>query len=82
MDQNHHPREWDMNKSDCVSEKISSRTVGFVILPLGLLLGFVGAMIVPVLGIVFAVPLLILSGVFIAAPGSKVCRLVLGGGAR
>ena len=71
-----------MNKSDCVSEKVSSRTVGFVILPLALLLGFIGAIIVPILGVVFAAPLLILSGVFIAAPGSKVCRLVLGGGAQ
>jgi hypothetical protein len=68
-----------MNKNDCISEKVSSRTVGIIILPLALFIGFIGALIVPVLGLFFAVPLLVLSGVFIAAPESKVCRLILGG---
>ena len=67
-----------MNKSDCTSERVSSRTVGFLMLPLALFIGVIGAVIVPVLGMFFAVPLLILSGVFIAAPRSKVCRLLLG----
>jgi hypothetical protein len=52
--------------------------VVFLVLPLALFIGVIGAVIVPVLGMFFAVPLLILSGVFIAAPRSKVCRLLLG----
>ncbi|MGD8368897.1 MAG: hypothetical protein PVG78_14765 [Desulfobacterales bacterium] len=71
-----------MNKEQCTSEKISSRTVGIIILPLALFIGFFGALIVPVLGAFFAVPLLILAGVFIAAPQSRVCKLLLGDNAR
>jgi hypothetical protein len=67
-----------MDKMDCKSEKISSRTVGLIILPLALFIGFIGSLIVPVLGLFFAIPLLVLSGVFIAAPQSRVCKLLLG----
>lgn len=66
-----------MNKTDCVNEKWSSRTIGMIVLPLALVLGALGALILPVVGLFFAVPLFILSFVFIAAPESKVCRLIL-----
>ena len=66
-----------MNKTDCVNEKWSSRTIGFIVLPLALVLGALGALILPVVGLFFAIPLFILSFVFIAAPESKVCRLIL-----
>jgi hypothetical protein len=48
-----------------------------IILPLALALGFLGFLILPVVGLFFAVPLFILSFFFIAAPESKVCRLIL-----
>ena len=66
-----------MNRQACVSEKWSSRTIGLLILPLALALGFLGFLILPVVGLFFAVPLFILSAVFIAAPESEVCRLIL-----
>ena len=66
-----------MNRQDCVSEKWSSRTIGLIVLPLALALGFLGFLILPVVGLFFAVPLFILSFVFIAAPESKVCRMIL-----
>jgi len=66
-----------MNKQDCVNEKWSSRTLGLIVLPLALALGFIGFLIVPVIGVFFAVPLFILSFFFLAAPESKVCRLIL-----
>jgi hypothetical protein len=66
-----------MNRQDCVSEKWSSRTIGLIVLPLALALGFLGFLILPVVGLFFAVPLFILSFFFIAAPESKVCRLIL-----
>ena len=65
-----------MNRSDCVKEKISSRTVGLILLPFALLIAFAGFMVIPVLGVVFAVPLLGLSIMLMAAPQSKVCRLI------
>jgi len=66
-----------MNRTDCINESISSRTIGLIIIPLALLLGFIGFMIVPVLGAVFVLPLLILAGIFIFAPHSRVCQLIL-----
>jgi hypothetical protein len=66
-----------MNKQDCVNEKWSSRTIGLIVLPLALVLGFIGFLILPVVGLFFAIPLFILSFAFIAAPESKVCRLIL-----
>ena len=66
-----------MNRQDCVTEKWSSRTIGLIILPLAIALGALGFLILPVVGLFFAVPLFILSFVFLAAPESKVCRLIL-----
>ena len=37
-----------MNRQECVSEKWSSRTIGLIILPLALALGFLGFLILPV----------------------------------
>jgi hypothetical protein len=67
-----------MDKSDCVQEKISSRTIGFIILPFGLLLAVASFFLLPVFGLIFALPVLILAIMFIAAPQSKVCRLLTG----
>ena len=53
-----------MNKYDCKSEKTSSRTVGLIMLALAVIIGGIGGVIIPVLGFVFAVPLLILAGLF------------------
>jgi hypothetical protein len=66
-----------MERKDCVDEKISSRTVGLLLLPMALFLGVIGFILVPIFGILFSVPLFILAGVFLAAPESKVCRLIL-----
>ena len=66
-----------MDKFNCLTEKYSSRFIGLIILPLALALGFLGFLIVPVVGLLFSVPLFILAFTFIAAPESKVCRLIL-----
>ncbi len=66
-----------MNKYDCKSEKVSSRTVGLIMLALAVIIGGIGGVIIPVLGFVFAVPLLILAGLFFFAPETKVCQLIL-----
>ncbi len=67
-----------MNRQECINEKWSSRTIGLIVLPLAIVLGFFGFLILPVVGLFFALPLFILSFAFIAAPESKVCRLILG----
>lgn len=65
-----------MNKSDCVKEKISSRTVGFILLPFAFFIAFAGFMVIPILGVIFALPVFGLAIMLIAAPQSKVCRLI------
>ncbi len=66
-----------MNRQDCVSEKWSSRTIGLILLPIAVALGLLGFLILPVVGVFFSIPLFLLAAVFIAAPESKVCRLIL-----
>ncbi len=66
-----------MNKYDCKSEKTSSRTMGLIMLVLAVIIGGVGGVIIPVFGFLFAVPLLILAGLFFVAPETRVCRLIL-----
>ena len=65
-----------MNKLDCTSEKLSSRALGVLLVPLALLLAFAGSLVLPVVGLFFAVPLLLMSGVLLSAPESKACRLI------
>lgn len=70
-----------MNQDNCAKERISSRTLGLILLPVGLLLVLAGFLLLPVLGFVFAIPILILSGLLLAAPQSRVCKLITGKGA-
>ena len=65
-----------MDKIDCLRDKLSSRMVGIILLAFALIVAFAGFLIVPVLGLFFALPLLALAAIFIAAPESKVCRLI------
>ena len=65
-----------MNKTDCQQEKISSRTLGLILLPFALLIAFAGFMVIPVVGVIFALPVLVFAIILIAAPESKVCRLI------
>lgn len=66
-----------MNRQECVNEKWSSRTIGLIMLPLAIALGALGFLILPVVGLFFSIPLFILAFIFLAAPESKVCRLIL-----
>jgi hypothetical protein len=67
-----------MDRTDCLRDKLSSRMVGFILLGFSLIIAFAGFLIIPILGLFFALPLLALAAVFIAAPESKVCRLITG----
>ena len=67
-----------MDKQDCINEKWSNRTIGFVILPFAIALSAIGFLILPVVGLFFAVPLFLFSFALITAPESKVCKFILG----
>jgi hypothetical protein len=67
-----------MDKTDCLRDKLSSRMVGSILLVFALIIAFAGFLIVPVFGVFFALPVLALAAVFLAAPESKVCRLITG----
>ena len=68
-----------MNKTECLSEKISARVLGVFMLPFVLASAFIGGIMVPVIGLFFALPFLILSLALIFAPESKACRLITEG---
>jgi hypothetical protein len=66
-----------MKNNTCQSERFSSRTVGTIIILASLLLFAIGSILIPVVGSLFAVPLLILGIAMIVTPDSKACKLVL-----
>lgn len=68
-----------MNNTDCKSEKISSRSLGILLLPLALVIAFFGSLVLPIIGLFFAVPLLLMSIILLFAPESKACKLIRGG---
>ena len=65
-----------MNNTDCQLEKVSNFTVGAVLMAIGLLFTLIGAMIVPVIGLLFSVPVLVIAGIFLASPRSRACSIV------
>jgi len=65
-----------MKKADCMYERITLRTLGLVLLPFVLFFVVVAGIVVPVVGAIFALPLLVLVGLFLAAPRSKTCKLL------
>ena len=67
-----------MNKIDCSSEKLSSRALGLILLPVAFVIAFIGSLVLPIIGFFFAVPLLLMSAVLLFAPESKACKLIRG----
>lgn len=65
-----------MNKAECSTESFSARSLGMVMLALGLALSVIGFLILPVVGLFFSLPLLVLSAVLLISPQSKACRLI------
>ena len=65
-----------MNKNECKLERVSNVTIGLILLLLGGLFLLSGITVLPVFGLLIAVPVLIIAGVFLAAPRSKACSLI------
>jgi len=65
-----------MNKNDCRLERVSNVTVGFVLMVVGLFFAGTGVTVLPVIGLLIAVPVLVLAGIFLVSPRSKACSII------
>jgi len=65
-----------MNRTDCKLERVSNVTVGLIFMGVGLLFALTGITVLPVIGLLIAMPVLVLAVVFLAAPRSKACTII------
>ena len=65
-----------LNKTDCKLEPVSNITVGLILMLIGLMFTFIGIAIIPVIGLIIAFPVFILSVVFLASPRSEACAVI------
>ena len=65
-----------MNKTDCKYERFSNVTVGFLLLIIGMFFSLIGIMIIPFIGLLIAIPVLIIAVIFLASPRSKACAII------
>lgn len=66
-----------MDKLKCAAEKTTLKTLGFFLIPFVLFFVVIANMLLPVLGLFLALPFIILNILFLAAPKSKTCQLLL-----
>lgn len=66
-----------MNKLRCAAEKTTLKAMGLMLLPFVLFFVVVANIVLPFFGLFFALPLIILNVLFIAAPKRKTCELIL-----
>jgi predicted membrane protein len=69
-------KESIMDANECKQERFSSRTIGIVFLVVSILLLVIGLVVLPVVGFIFAIPLLLIGVVMLMAPESKACQLI------
>ncbi len=65
-----------MKRTDCKLERVSNFAIGFLLMIFGLLFTLSGITVLPVIGLLIAVPVLVLAVVFLAAPRSKACAII------
>ena len=65
-----------MNKNDCRLERVSNVTIGLILMVVGLFFAGTGVTVLPVIGLLIAVPVLVLAGIFLVAPRSKACSII------
>lgn len=66
-----------MNRIRCAAEKLTLRGLGLILLPFVLFFAFIANAMLPIIGFFLAIPLFIIVGVFLAAPKSKTCELLI-----
>ena len=57
-------------------ERVSNVAIGFILMFVGLLFALTGITVLPVIGMLIAVPVLILAGIFLVSPRSKACAII------
>jgi len=65
-----------MNRNDCKLERVSNITIGLILMMFGLLLTLSGITVLPVIGLLIAIPVLIIAVIFMASPRSKACAII------
>jgi hypothetical protein len=65
-----------MKLIDCKLERVSNAMVGLVLIFIASIFTFIGLTLIPVIGLLIAVPLGILGIIFVLAPRSKACSLM------
>ena len=65
-----------MDANECKQERFSSRTIGVVFLIVSILLFVIGLVVLPVVGFIFAIPLVLIGIVMLMAPESKACQMI------
>ena len=65
-----------MNRISCYFERISDLAVGLFLLFTGLALTVISFTIIPILGLIIAIPVLVLAIAFLGAKRSKECALI------
>ena len=65
-----------MNRTDCKLERVSNVTVGLILMGVSLLFTLTGITVLPVIGLLIAVPVLVLAVVFLVAPRSKAFAII------
>ena len=63
-----------MNALTCFGEKLSAFVIGMVLLGLGIVFIIIGLTVLPIIGLVVAVPLLIASVPFLKSAFVEACR--------
>ena len=64
-----------MHKTDCLLERLSHVTVGSILLLIAAGLGLIGVTVLPILGLIAAVPVLVVAAFFFKAPRSRECLI-------
>lgn len=64
-----------MNRIDCLFERPTNIVIAAALFLMSLGSGVIGITILPVFGLILAVPLFLLSGWFLFSPQSKACSL-------
>jgi len=66
-----------MSTLDCKLERVSNAMVGAILVFIGLVFTLLGITVIPIVGLVFALAAFVMGAVFLLAPRSKACALLI-----
>ena len=65
-----------MKALDCKLERVSNAMVGAILIFIGLIFTLLGLTVIPLIGLLIALPAFVIGGIFVLAPRSRACALV------